>query len=462
MTTAVYPGSAWLSQLKPGMLGAPLLIVLILGMMILPLPPFALDLLFTFNIALSLIVLLASVYTVRPLDFAAFPIVLLLTTLLRLSLNVASTRVVLMHGHTGEDAAGKVIEAFGHFLVGGDFTVGLVVFAIFVVINFVVITKGAGRIAEVTARFSRSTRCLVSRWQSTPDLNAGLIGEEEARSRRREIQEAEFYGSMDGASKFVRGDAVAGILILFINVIGGLAVGVLRHDLSFEQAANNYILLAIGDGLVAQIPALVISTAAGLVVSRVGDGKDLGQQLLSQLQDAAGACPHGWRTSPVRADSRDAELRIPVVGKRIRSRGFDLSKTRPDERSVEVSAVQPVSEGAQEASWEDLVPVDVLGLEVGYRLIALVDKAQDGELLKRIKGIRKKFAQEIGFLPPAVHIRDNLELRPNGYRVTLKGAVIGEGETFNGMFLAINPGQATGSLPSTPTKIPPLGFLPPG
>jgi flagellar biosynthesis protein FlhA len=443
-------------------LAGPILIVMILAMMILPLPPLLLDLLFTFNIALGLIVLLTAMYTTRPLDFAAFPTVLLITTLMRLSLNVASTRVVLLHGHTGPDAAGKVIEAFGHFLVGGNFTVGLVVFVILVVINFVVITKGAGRIAEVSARFTLDAMP-GKQMAIDADLNAGLIGEADARKRRSEIsQEAEFFGAMDGASKFVRGDAVAGIMILFINIIGGLAIGVLQHDLSFAQAANNYVLLAIGDGLVAQVPALVISTAAGLVVSRVGTGTDIGQQMIDQLFSrrqvlnlCAGvlavmglvpgmphfaflllaACLGGlsyWlkqrAAHPVAAEARDDAL--PVA----------------------------VPEVAQEASWEDIVPVDTLGLEVGYRLIPLVDKGQDGELLKRIKAIRKKFAQEVGFLPPAVHIRDNLELKPAAYRITLKGVVIGEGESFPGQFLAINPGRATGVLPGAQTKDPAFGL----
>ena len=264
-------------------LAAPMLIVMILSMMVLPLPPFMLDLFFTFNIALSIMVMLVAMYTMKPLDFSVFPTVLLVTTLLRLSLNVASTRVVLLEGHTGPDAAGKVIEAFGHFLVGGNYAVGLVVFVILVVINFVVITKGAGRIAEVSARFTLDAMP-GKQMAIDADLNAGLIGEDEARKRRAAIaQEADFFGSMDGASKFVRGDAVAGILILFINIIGGLVVGIIQHDMAFGQAAKNYTLLTIGDGLVAQIPALIISTAAGLVVSRVTTGEDVGQQVTNQM-----------------------------------------------------------------------------------------------------------------------------------------------------------------------------------
>ena len=440
----------------------PLLIVLILGMMVLPLPPFLLDLLFTFNIALAVIVLLVAMTTQKPLDFAVFPTVLLLTTLLRLSLNVASTRVVLMHGHTGPDAAGKVIEAFGHFLVGGNFAVGLVVFTILVVINFVVITKGAGRIAEVTARFTLDAMP-GKQMAIDADLNAGLIGEDEARKRRAEISsESDFYGAMDGASKFVRGDAIAGILILFINVIGGLAIGMLQHDLSFATASNNYVLLAIGDGLVAQIPALIISTAAGLMVSRVGKGEGTGQQLLSQLfhQPQAlviaasvlavlGLVP-GMPHFAFLALAAGLGYLAHRIAKRARAVVAEQAQAKP---------VAPVAGDSPEVSWDDLVPVDVLGLEVGYRLIPLVDKGQDGELLRRIRAIRRKFAQEIGFLPPAVHIRDNLELSPNAYRITLKGVAIAEGECRVGMFLAIDPGRATGTITgSIATRDPAFGL----
>jgi len=440
----------------------PLLIVLILGMMVLPLPPFLLDLLFTFNIALAVIVLLVAMTTVKPLDFAVFPTVLLLTTLLRLSLNVASTRVVLMHGHTGPDAAGKVIEAFGHFLVGGNFAVGLVVFTILVVINFVVITKGAGRIAEVTARFTLDAMP-GKQMAIDADLNAGLIGEDEARKRRAEISsESDFYGAMDGASKFVRGDAIAGILILFINVIGGLAIGMLQHDLSFTTASNNYVLLAIGDGLVAQIPALIISTAAGLMVARVGKGEGTGQQLLSQLfrQPQAlliaaavlavlGLVP-GMPHFAFLALAAGMGYLAHAMAKRARVTTAAQAQAIP---------VTPVASDSPEVSWDDLVPVDVLGLEVGYRLIPLVDKGQDGELLRRIRAIRRKFAQEIGFLPPAVHIRDNLELSPTAYRITLKGVAIAEGECRVGMFLAIDPGRATGTITgSIATRDPAFGL----
>jgi flagellar biosynthesis protein FlhA len=449
---------SWLTGSSLNALAAPLLVLLILAMMILPLPAFVLDLLFTFNIALALLVMLIAVYTVKPLDFSAFPTILLLTTLMRLSLNVASSRVVLLEGHTGADAAGKVIEAFGHFLVGDDFTVGLVVFIILVVINFVVITKGAGRIAEVSARFTLDAMP-GKQMAIDADLNAGLIGDAEARKRRQEIsQEAEFFGAMDGASKFVRGDAMAGILILVVNIFGGLAVGVFRHGLDFSQAANNYVLLAIGDGLVAQIPALVISTAAGLVVSRVGTGQDVGQQLVGQLFNTPQALAISAGVLAllglIPGMPNFAFLMFSAVA------GFGAWKMKDHaiRKQQETPQDQPIRNDTQEANWDDLAPVDVLGLEVGYRLIGLVDSAQDGELLKRIKGIRRKFAQDIGFLPPAVHIRDNLELKPNAYRVTLKGVVVGESEVSIGMTLAINPGRVEGTLAGTPTTDPAFGL----
>ena len=442
-------------------LAVPLLIFMVLAMMIIPLPPFLLDLAFTFNIALALIVLMASAYTRRPLDFAAFPIVLLLTTLMRLSLNVASTRAVLTLGHTGPAAAGRVIESFGHFVIGGNFAVGLIVFSILVVINFVVVTKGAGRIAEVAARFTLDAMP-GKQMAIDADLNTGAIDDKEARRRRMEIaQEADFYGAMDGASKFVRGDAVAGILIMFINVIGGLAIGMFQHDLSLPVAVSNYVLLTIGDGLVAQIPALVISIAAGLIVSRVGrEDTDVGVQIFEQLARAP-------RTLGITAAILFVLGVIPgmpwlvflllAAGCAFVARWLWQRERRALQAQAQVAAA-PAALPSQEASWDDIVPVDVLGLEVGYRLIPLVDQNADGEPLKRIKAIRKKFAQDIGFLPPPVHIRDNLELKPSQYRLLLKGVVVGEGEAFNGMWLAINPGGVTQTVPGTPTRDPAFGL----
>jgi flagellar biosynthesis protein FlhA len=438
---------------------APLVVVLILAMMVLPLPPFALDLLFTFNIAVALMVMMVAAYMVRPLDFAAFPAVILLTTLLRLSLNVASTRVVLLAGHTGAAAAGRVIESFGHFLIGGNFAVGLIVFAILVVINFVVVTKGAERIAEVGARFTLDAMP-GKQMAIDADLNAGLIDEKEARRRRAEVgEEADFFGSMDGASKYVRGDAMAGLLILFINLIGGFVIGVAQHDLSASQAADSYILLAVGDALVAQIPALLISVAAAMVVSRVGKEHDVGSQITKQVFNSP-------RSLAIVAGVLAALGVIPgmphlvflLIACALAWGSWTLGQ-RLQRAKDAPSAPPPAPEANAEATWDDLQPVDTLGLEVGYRLIALVDKARNGDLLARIKGVRRKFAQDVGFLPPPVHIRDNLELKPSAYRISLRGAVVGEGEAYPGMLLAINPGGAsTTPLIGTPTTDPAFGL----
>ncbi len=451
-----------LGRLNYTQMAAPVLIILILAMMVLPLPAFLLDLLFTFNIAISVIVMLVAIYTLKPLDFSIFPTILLVTTLLRLSLNVASTRVVLLHGHTGPDAAGKVIEAFGHFLVGGNYAIGIIVFAILVIINFVVITKGAGRVAEVTARFTLDAMP-GKQMAIDADLNAGLIGEDEARKRRATIaQEAEFYGSMDGASKFVRGDAVAGIIIMLINVIGGLFVGVLQHNMEVGAAAKAYTLLTIGDGLVAQIPALIISIAAGMVVTRVGDeaSGDISQQFISQMfNNPRVLAITGGILGTLGLIPGMPNLVFLLLAGGLGALAWKMmkkSETRLAVAPVPVAPSVPIE--AQEASWADVAPLDVLGLEVGYRLIPLVDKAQDGELLRRIRGIRKKFAQEVGYLVSPVHIRDNLELKPNAYRILLKGVEIGQSEAFPGQLLAINPGRVAGTVPGTTTKDPAFGL----
>jgi flagellar biosynthesis protein FlhA len=440
-------------------LAAPLLIILILAMMILPLPPVALDLLFTFNIAFSVMVLLTAMYTIRPLEFAIFPTVLLVTTLLRLSLNVASTRIVLIDGHTGTGAAGKVIESFGSFVVGSNYAVGIVVFVILVVINFVVITKGAGRIAEVGARFTLDAMP-GKQMAIDADLNAGLIGEDEARRRRAEVsQEAEFYGAMDGASKFVRGDAIAGILIMVISLFGGLVVGVMQHAMPVAAAAKTYALLTIGDGLVAQIPALVISTAAGLVVSRVGNEQNMSQQFASQVLNRPQAFAiTGGIIGVLGLVPGMPHLAFLFLALLLGGCAYYLRKRQQIaiEEAPEAPAATPVE--PTDVSWQDVTPVDVLGLEVGYRLVPLVDRGQDGELLRRIKAIRKKFAQEIGFLPPAVHIRDNLELRPAAYRILLKGVEIGQHEAHAGMFLAINPGRVVNDVPGIATTDPAFGL----
>jgi flagellar biosynthesis protein FlhA len=438
---------------------APLFIVMVLAMMVLPLPPLALDVLFTFNIAIALTVMMVAARMVRPLDFAAFPSVLLITTLLRLSLNVASTRVVLMQGHTGANAAGQVIESFGHFLIGGNFAVGLIVFAILVVINFIVVTKGAERIAEVGARFTLDAMP-GKQMAIDADLNAGLIDETEAKRRRLEVgEEAEFFGSMDGASKFVRGDAVAGILILVIDIVGGFIIGVAQHGLSAGQAAESYILLAVGDALVAQIPALLISVAAAMVVSRVGKQHDIGTQIGAQVFGS----PRALGVAAAIVGTLGAVPGMPhmvfiVIAAAIGWLAWWLHQRERTRAAQAASTPAPVAASNGEASWDDLQPVDTLGLEVGYRLIALVDKERQGDLLARIKGVRKKFAQDVGFLPPPVHIRDNLELKPSMYRITLRGAVVGEAEAFPGMWLAINPGGATLQLPGARVTDPAFGL----
>ena len=450
---------AMFGKLGGSSVAAPLIIVMLLSMMVLPLPAIMLDVMFSFNIALSILVLLIGLNTVKALDFLAFPTVLLMTTMLRLSLNVASTRLVLTEGHTGPAAAGKVVEAFGHFLIGGNYAVGIVVFIILTIINFTVVTKGAGRIAEVGARFTLDAMP-GKQMAIDADLNAGLIGEDDARRRRTEVsQEAEFYGAMDGASKYVRGDAVAGILVIVINIVGGLIVGLLQHDLSFVDAVKTYTLLAIGDGLVAQIPSIIISIAAGVVVSRVANNQDIGNQLVNQLFSnpktiyITGGIIGSMGLVPGMPNLAFLTLAIILIGG-----AYYIEKNKAGAEEVAIEQAPMVIPEAEEASWKDISPVDVIGLEVGYRLIPLVDYAQDGELLKRIKGLRKKFTQVVGFLSPTVHIKDNLELKPSGYRITLKGVEIASGESYHNQFLAINPGMVTGNLPGLETTDPAFGL----
>ena len=442
-------------------MAAPLLVVAILALMVLPIPPWLLDTFFTLNIAVALMVMMVAAYMMRPLDFAAFPAVLLLTTLMRLSLNVASTRVVLLEGHQGPGAAGAVIEAFGHFLIGGNFAVGLIVFAILVVINFVVVTKGAERIAEVSARFTLDAMP-GKQMAVDADLNAGLINEDEAKRRRAEVgEEANFFGSMDGASKFVRGDAVAGILILVINIVGGLIIGMAQHGLSAGQAADSYILLAVGDALVAQIPGLLISVAAAMVVARVGKDQDMGKQIVDQLFMSPRVLGvTGGVLALLGLIPGMPHIVFLGMGSALIYAAWALARKQQAQRAAKTAAPAPQAapSGDGEATWDDLQPVDLLGLELGYRLIALVDKKRQGDLLTRIKGVRRKFAQEVGFLPPAVHVRDNLELKPSAYRVTLRGVSIAEGEAFPGMFLAINPGGITTPLIGTSTTDPAFGL----
>ncbi|HEF8771222.1 TPA: flagellar biosynthesis protein FlhA [Providencia stuartii] len=443
-------------------LAGPVLILLILSMMVLPLPAFILDLLFTFNIALSIMVLLVAMFTKRTLDFAAFPTILLFATLLRLSLNIASTRIILLDGHTGPDAAGRVVEAFGHFLVGGNFAIGIVVFIILVLINFMVITKGAGRIAEVGARFVLDGMP-GKQMAIDADLNAGIINDEEAKKRRSEVtQEADFYGSMDGASKFVRGDAIAGIMIMVINVVGGLIIGVGQHHMTLGDATSAYTLLTIGDGLVAQIPALIISTAAGVIVTRVATDEDVGEQMVTQLFNNPRVM---WLSAGV----------LGLIGlipgmpnfvfllftAALAGLGWYLvKKSKQPEQKSEDGQLKQVQEAnkVMEATWDDVQLEDLLAMEVGYRLIPLVDNDQQGELLGRLRGLRKKFAQEVGYLPPVIHICDNLELSPCEYRILIKGAEVGRGEAQPGRSLAIDPGNAAGTLQGDATKEPAFGL----
>lgn len=456
-----------LAGLRHGNLGIPLLLLVMLGMVMLPIPPFLLDTLFTFSIALSIVVLLVSIYALRPLDFAVFPTILLAATLLRLALNVASTRVVLLNGHEGHGAAGQVIQAFGEVVIGGNYVVGIVVFAILMIINFVVVTKGAGRISEVSARFTLDAMP-GKQMAIDADLNAGLIDQNEAKKRRSEVaQEADFYGSMDGASKFVRGDAIAGLLILFINLIGGIAIGVLQHGLPFAEAGKVYTLLTIGDGLVAQIPSLLLSTAAAVMVTRVSSSEDMGAQVNRQMfaspralavaaaiMIAMGLVPGMPHFSFISLGLVAAGAAYWIANKQRKTKEEEVKEVQRQQELLPAQKAQEV----KELGWDDVTPVDMVGLEVGYRLIPLVDRNQGGQLLARIKGVRKKLSQEMGFLMPSVHIRDNLDLAPNAYRLTLMGVSVAEAEVYPDRELAINPGQVFGPLNGIAAKDPAFGL----
>lgn len=479
-----------LKKIVQGHLGVPVMLVALLGMMTLPMPPFLLDLLFTFNITLSLVILLVCIYALRPMDFNSFPTVLLVATLLRLALNVASTRVVLLHGHEGGDAAGKVIEAFGEVVIGGNYAVGMVVFMILMIINFSVVTQGAGRVSEVSARFTLDAMP-GKQMAIDADLNAGIIEQDEAKRRREEIAtEADFYGSMDGASKFVKGDAVAGFLILFINIIGGLIIGMVQHDLEFSDALQKYVLLTIGDGLVAQIPSLLLSVAAAILVTRTGESKEMSDQVMGQMFSApkglaiaagilillglipgmphlaflglgvlaAGMAWFIWQRQQAGSEGGLALAgggSLPPAGS-LGGGGAGQPGLPPGGGNPRLP--QPGSSETKELGWDDVLTVDVIGLEVGYRLIPLVDKSQGGQLLARIKGVRKKLSQELGFLMPSVHIRDNLDLMPTVYRITLMGVSIAEGDVHPDRELAINPGQVFGKVEGIAGKDPAFGL----
>jgi len=452
-------GALNIRELTRNGMGTPVLMVMMLSMMVLPLPTIMLDMLFTFNISLAMVVILAGIYSRKPLDFAAFPTVLLIATLLRLGLNVASTRVVLLNGHTGTDAAGQVIKAFGEFVVGGNYTVGLVVFIILVIINFVVVTKGAGRVSEVSARFTLDAMP-GKQMAIDADLNAGIINQDEARERREEImREADFYGAMDGASKFVRGDAIAGILILIINIVGGLSIGIIQHDMAFSDAMRNYTLLTIGDGLVAQIPSLVLSSAAAIMVTRISSAQDMGSQILHQLfadpRSLAVTSAVLGAIGLIPGMPNFAFLLLATIGGS--SAWYMMQKQRVPEVVDQPKEEAPAPESV-DLGWDDVVPVDPIGLEVGYRLIPLVDKTQGGQLMGRIKGIRRKLTQELGFLISPVHIRDNLDLPPSTYRISLMGVPVGETEVHPERELAINPGQVFGELAGIRTVDPAFGL----
>lgn len=443
--------------------GAPLVLLAIMGMVILPMPAFLLDILFSFNIALSLVIILVSVFTKRPIDFGIFPLVLLIATVLRLALNVASTRVVLLEGHEGGDAAGKVIQAFGEVVIGGNYAVGIVVFAILLIINFKVVTAGAGRISEVSARFTLDAMP-GKQMAIDADLNAGYIDQDEARARREEItSEADFYGSMDGASKFVKGDAVAGLFIMLINIVGGLFIGIIQHDLAFGEAIEIYTILTIGDGLVAQIPSLLLSVATAIIVTRENDTQEMGGEMKKQLGNQ--------RALFVTAGILFVMGIVPGMP-HLAFLGFSLivggsayyNHWRAQKLAEQPKVVETLPEQSdqpaeiKELGWDDVQHVDTIGLEVGYRLIPLVDKTQGGELLTRIKGVRKKLSQELGFLIPPVHIRDNLDLSPNNYTIAMLGVTVGEAELSHDDELAINPGQVFGKLEGTATKDPAFGL----
>lgn len=444
-------------------LGVPMVVLAILGMVILPMPAFLLDVLFSFNIALSLMVILVSVFTKKPVDFGIFPLVLLIATVLRLALNIASTRIVLLEGHEGGDAAGQVIEAFGNVVIGGNYAVGIVVFAILLIINFKVVTAGAGRISEVSARFTLDAMP-GKQMAIDADLNAGFIDSDEARKRREEITaEADFYGSMDGASKFVKGDAIAGLIILLINIVGGLFIGIIQHDLAFSNAVEIYTLLTIGDGLVAQIPSLLLSVSTAIIVTRENENQEMGDELSEQLGNRKALFITAFILFVM--GIVPGMPKLAFLGFSAAIGGFAFYQHWKEQKEADQPKdIVPSGEHTQskpemkELSWDDVQQVDTIGLEVGYRLIPLVDKAQGGELLTRIKGVRKKLSQELGFLIPPVHIRDNLDLEPNNYTISMLGVTAGEAEISHDDELAINPGQVFGKLEGTQTTDPAFGL----
>ncbi len=452
-----------LKQIRTVNFGSVILVIAMLLMIIIPLPPFVLDLLFTFNITLSLIIMMVCIYVIKPLEFSLFPTVLLITTLLRLTLNIASTRVVLLHGHEGPSAAGEVIRAFGEVVIGGNFVVGMIIFIILMIINFIVVTKGAGRISEVTARFTLDAMP-GKQMAIDADLNAGAITQEEAKVRRKEIMhESEFYGSMDGASKFVRGDAVAGLLVLFINMIGGMIIGMAQNGMSFEMAAETFSILTIGDGLVAQIPSLLLSISAAIIVTRVSNDQDMGEQTVTQIfTNPRPLIATSLILLSVALIPKMPHLPLMTFSLVVLVFASYIAKNKTGKPLLLTDASSPsqalVPKSEIEIDWNDVATVDRLALEIGYGLVSLVGVKKDGLLISRIKGIRKKLSQDFGFLIPTIHIKDNLDLAPNSYRIYLKGVVVAEASVYQDKYLAINPGHITLALPGVACKDPSFGL----
>ena len=451
-----------MSKIQLSGLGIPAIVLLIISMLILPLPSFLLDFLFTFNILLGVTIIMIAINSSKPLDFSAFPTILLIATMLRLGLNVASTRLVLVKGHEGSDAAGKVIEAFGEFVIAGNYVVGFIIFAILMIINFIVVTKGAGRVSEVIARFTLDA--LPGKQMAIDaDLNAGIIDQEIAKARREEIaQESDFFGSMDGASKFVRGDAIAGMLILVINIIGGLTIGISQHDLSFSEAGRIYVLLTIGDGLVAQIPSLLLSLATAIVVTRVTTSESITTQASTQLVNPLELIIAGGIIILLGLVPGMPSFIFLTLGIAAGLAGYFLSKSA-DKKIAEAAndvseAIKENDVNKEELNWDDVDQVDLVGLDIGYGLIPLVNPETGGQLLPRVKGVRKKLSAELGFLVQPIRIRDNLDLEPDVYNIVMNGVIRGKGEIKIGQELAINPGQVYGSLEGTPTKEPAFGL----
>jgi flagellar biosynthesis protein FlhA len=441
-------------------LGIPVLVLMIMAMLVLPLPPLLLDFLFTFNIVASLVIIMIAINTRKPLDFSSFPTVLLFATMLRLGLNVASTRIILVEGHTGHEAAGKVVAAFGEFVIAGNYVVGFIIFAILMIINFIVVTKGAGRVSEVNARFTLDA--MPGKQMSIDaDLNAGVIDQATAKKRREELaQESDFFGAMDGASKFVSGDAIAGLLILMINLIGGLAIGMIQHDLSASEAGKIYTLLTIGDGLVAQIPSLLLSLATAIIVTRVTTTESISEQAGSQLANPSALFISAIILVILGLVPGMPHLMFISLAAVTAGLGLLVIKSEVEEEATQEAVAQAAatSEATKDLDWDDVDQVDLIGLEIGYGLIPLVNPETGGELMSRVKGVRKKLSAELGFLVQPVRIRDDLNIDPDSYNIVLKGVVRGKGEIKVGRELAINPGQVYGELQGVPTREPAFGL----